>query len=156
MNAADNARVCGSLQWVTGRLFELLGGWVERVDEPADAIWLAALSRRLGSHVAAFAEIMPDAVLLTNECAVVPASPALVEAFGELADTSDPVGVAAALTGRLTRECGAVLNECVPHADGSLQRAVEFLMIDLASADTKAPKSVAEVAETFRMVAPVV
>lgn len=156
MNAADNARVCGSLQWVTGRLFELLGGWVGRVDDPADAMGLAALSRRLGPHVAAFAEIMPDAILLTNECAVVPASPALDEAFGELADTSDPVGVAAALTVQLIRECGDVLNECVSHADGPLQRAVEVLMIDLASAETNALKSVAKVAETFRMVAPVV
>lgn len=156
MNAADNARVCGSLQWVTGRLFELLGGWVERVDDPTEAVWLAALSRHLGLHVAAFAEIMPDAVLLANECAVVPAVPALAEALRELADTSDPVGVAAALTSQLTRECSVVLNGCVSHADGSLQRAVEFLMIGLASAETNVFKPVAKVAETFRMVTPVV
>ena len=156
MNAADNARVCGSLQWVIGRLFELLGGWVERVDDPADAVWLAALSRHLGSHVAVFAELMPDAVLLANECAVAPAGSALVDALGELTDTSDPVGVATALIGQLTRECNEVLNDCVSHADGSLQRAVEYLMIDLVAAETKVLKPVAKVAETFRMVTPVV
>ncbi len=156
MNAAHNARVCASLQWLTSRLFELFGGWVERVDDPADAVWLATLSRHLGSHVAALAEVLPDSVLLADERAIVPAEPALEDALVALADTSDPVGVAAALTGQLIRECAEMVTHCDPHADWSLRRAVEFLMIDLVSAQSDALRPDAKFAEIFRMVAPVV
>jgi hypothetical protein len=144
------------MQWLTSRLFELLGGWVERVDDPADAVWLATLSRHLGWHVAAFAEVMPDSVLLADERAVVPAEPALVDALVALTDTSDPVGVAAVLVGQLIRECAEIITQCDLHADESLRRAVAFLMIDLASAQANVLRPVAKDAETFRMVAPVV
>jgi len=156
MNAADNARVCGSLQWVTGRLFELIGGWVARVDDPADAVWLATLSRHLGHHVAAFDDVMPDSVLLSDERAVSPADAVVEPTLAALADTADPVGTAGALVVQLTAECGEILENCAPHADGSLRRVVEFLMIDLASVEANRLRPVAKVAETFRMVTPVV
>ncbi len=156
MNAADNARACASLQWVTGRLFELMGGWVALVEDPEEAVWLATLSRHLGGHVTSFAAVMPDSVLLAEDREVTPADPTLAATLDALVDTADPAGVGAALAAQLATECGEIRDKCASHADGSLRRAVEFLMIDLASAEKNRLRPIAKIAETFRMVTPVV
>ncbi len=160
MNAQDNARAGGSLQWATARLFKLFGGWVRCVDDPADAVWLARTSRQLGWHVLHFAEIRPDSVLLDGSLVHdphgFPANELTRALLEDLATTSgDHVGVASALVDLLRSQIQALRAVCDPNTDGALRRALDFLMVDLDTARSEQVRQSAALPAEIHFVTPV-
>ena len=165
MHAAANARAAASLQWTTTRLSELFADWARAADDPAALVWLTRSARHLQEHAARFAQVRPDSVLLAGStaCDAPPDPPDDRSEVGlaALAAAGDPLATAAALLARLETQACELRCQCDPHADGALARALDFLMIDLKTAQADRPDSAGTAAGTaadtpkieFRLVA---
>jgi hypothetical protein len=68
----DAVREYSQLAGTTAALFVALGALAPTLPEPRAAIAAATLARRLGSHAAAWAELVPESVLLSDARAAAP------------------------------------------------------------------------------------
>ncbi len=106
------------------------------------SVWLAETSRKLGSHVAALAAVMPDSELLFEFAVVAPNSSGVADGFESWGligrdagcDHKLVVGIACGSIDGLAAECEQILDHCASHCDGPLARVVTALRLDLVTA----------------------
>ena len=131
----QTAHVVGSLQWTTGRLFEMLGQWAGDVNRPDVAVALATASRHLGWHHGDLADLMPDSVLLADETDVAPHLPEVAHALDAIAvidGSAERLAIAnRVLLARLAAHCVNVDRATSVGADANLARVLGFLLDDL-------------------------
>ncbi|MFN2607737.1 MAG: hypothetical protein ABR511_07550 [Acidimicrobiales bacterium] len=81
----EAARVAGHARWLEGRLFEVVGGWVQAEPHPrAKAFW-AVRSRRHADHAAGWHDRQPRVAHLDPDTLAVAASPEVAALFDALA-----------------------------------------------------------------------
>ena len=158
----QTAQLVAAMRWLTERLFEITGAWAVEVaaassdgdsidsaagfgdvgaDAPTDvaavAVWLAAVSRCLGSHREALDELQPDSVLLDIYRVPAPPSAVVCAALDEVSAAS--LGwlertemVLNVFLSELMEVCDEIERVAAPHCDGALIRVVRKLRLDLS------------------------
>ena len=158
----QTAQLVSAMRWLTARLFEITGVWAadaavafggsaaipvgvgvgeagadEVVDASAVAVWLAAVSRCLGSHLEVLDGLQPDSVFLDVYCAPTPPAAAIGDALDEV--FSDHMGWARRVEiildvflPKLMEVCDGIERVAAPHCDGALIRAARKLRLDLS------------------------
>jgi hypothetical protein len=117
----DAAREYTRLARVCEQLFAALGALAPQLPSPTAAVAAATMARRLGAHAAAWAELVPESVLLEDARAAAPAVPAIEPAW-------DPVHAAIdALRADLER----LLTRTTTVADGAARRVARAMLADL-------------------------
>jgi hypothetical protein len=114
--AGEYTRLAGACE----ALFAALGALAPQLP-PSSAVPAATLARRMGAHAAAWAELVPESILLAEARdaapSVVPIEPAWV-----------PVHAAIEA---LRRDLGALLTRSSPVADGAARRVARAVLADL-------------------------
>lgn len=127
------ARRAGAARWLDGRLFEILGGWVASVPEPAVKIALATQSAHHGWHATLWDERLPTlhdvdpATWIRAPRGIEPALATLAEAKGTIERLA---GVHRALLPRLAAAHADHLERVSPVADGPTIRTLRFVLQD--------------------------
>lgn len=131
------ARLVSALRWATGRLSEIVGAWAADAasQDPETAVWLTALSRRLGSHCEALAEHQPDSERLAAYRGAQPpgtAVEAAVDEIGAVVPAAERFAVARRVLAPQIRDAYAeVCAHGAPHCDAALASTAEMLRCDL-------------------------
>jgi hypothetical protein len=133
----DTGRLVGGFAWVELRLFEVVGGWVPLVGEPAVVVHLAAASRRHAARAEVWLGHRPVVAGRDPDDLVVPPSPGAEAAVAALAG---PVETTADRLARLYRglmpHLVAAYAEAVdaasPIADPALRRSLQAAGVEAA------------------------
>jgi hypothetical protein len=133
---ADTAGNLGAWRWLDQRLFEVAGGWVPTVPEPAAKVWLAEVARHHAWRAEQWADRFP--VLRELDLVAATAAPpdwsAAVETLvgpPEPADTVEKLaGLVRVVLPRLLVAHERVLRRLSPVADGALLRTMRMVVAD--------------------------
>jgi hypothetical protein len=102
-------------------LFVALGALAPRLDDPAATVAAATLARQLGAHAAAWAELVPESVLLADARAATPGPSGVDAEWGAVHRAID----------ELRADLGALLDRTSPVADGAARRLARAVLADL-------------------------
>ena len=130
----DNDRRLGHHHWLSGQLFELLGGWVTTTPEAALQPVLAAVCHHHAWHAELFAARLPEIAEMDTDSLSVPADAAvqrLVDAARAAATTADRLHAAHALHERLLADLTAHLQQVDPRVDGPTTRVLTLALRDV-------------------------
>ena len=135
LTMADTARAAAGLRWTVERLAGLIGSWAAGTEDAKAAVWLATAARHLEQHLDGLEELRPGYEALAEAARPGPARPevdaALEGVAAVAASPAERLGVAnRVLLEGLSAHCTA-LRAAAAHADAPLDRAMEFLMVDL-------------------------
>ena len=134
----QTARLVSALRWAVGRLSDIVGAWAGEAatDAPETAVWMTALSRRLGSHGEAWGEQQPDSELLASHRSPRSSGPAIEAAMDEIAALQGAAARFAVtrqvLIPELVGACAEIRAHAAPHCDAALASAAEMLSHDLS------------------------
>jgi hypothetical protein len=130
------AAVLGHGCWLEARCFELLGGWVPTITEPALKLLAARHSRHHGWHVELLGEVLPATRDHDPHRLVTPADPRWVAAVdlvrGDATTTTVErlTGLYQALLPRLVVGHGEALDATSPVSDGPVARRLRMVIED--------------------------
>ena len=145
MNAIALRVAAGHYAWLERRLFEVLGGWVPSVTEPAVKVLLRAQSHEHAWHADLWEELtqQPEPPRSADGAAGLAA---LLHAVAEPAGTAERLaGAYRVLLPRLVDAYGALSDEAVPASDGPLVRALGLMLADDVPAIEDAERLIGEV-----------
>ena len=132
----DTAAIVGARCWLEAACFELLGGWVSTVPEPAAKLLLARHSRHHGEHAELLAGVLPATRAHDPARLVAPSDErwvaALAAARGADGDATVErlAGAYQSLLPRLVGDADLLLDETRPWCDGPLARRLLVVLED--------------------------
>lgn len=131
------ARLVGHYQWIEMRLFEVMGGWVQTVDNLEVKHLLATQSQHHAWHAELWHQQLPDLRELAPEQLVVPPNDrlttfveALAEPGGADGATETLVGIYRVLVPRLVAAYSRHLEAASALTDGPTIRVLELVLRD--------------------------
>lgn len=131
----DAARLIGHYSWIESRSFEVLGGWVATVPEPAAKLLLDEHARHHAWHAELWWDRLPEVAGMGPGPLTVPANPSIdgfVAALAAPAPTIERlVGVYRVLHPRLVTAYAAHLEAASPITDGPTIRALTLVLADV-------------------------
>ena len=160
LTMAETARAASGLLWAVERLAGIFASWAAGTDDAEAAVWLATAARHLEQHLGGLEELRPGYEALAEAARPAPSRPevdAALEAVAAAATgPAERLGIAnRVLLEHLSSHCTALRAAASSPADAPLDRALEFLMVDLrrdrdsgeALLEGLAPGGAAEAAE---------
>jgi hypothetical protein len=117
----DAAREYTRLAQACEQLFVALGSLAPQLPSPAAAVAAATMARRLGAHAGAWAELVPESVLLEEARASAPAVPPVEPAWGPVHAAIDS----------LRADLQLLLTRTSVVADGAARRVARAVLADL-------------------------
>ncbi|MGH9125941.1 MAG: hypothetical protein ACRDZ8_14620 [Acidimicrobiales bacterium] len=128
------ARVIGGYVWLEERLFEIVGGWVPSVPEPAVKLRFEADSHHHAWHASLWRERLPALREVEPDAFVAPATPPLEQALSSVAQSATTVerlvSVYRVLAPRLAVGYQRHQERASAVADGPTIRALDLVLAD--------------------------